>query len=68
MPNQTEFLSGVFDREKTTNSEPDKDGPTSYIAVVEHRKFQSFTPSQYDFYLTTGDTGEIRNNFKTIEN
>ena len=68
VPNQTEFLSGVFDREKTTNSEPDKDGPTSYIAVVEHRKFQSFTPSQYDFYLTTGDTGEIRNNFKTIEN
>lgn len=67
VPNQTEFLSGVFNRETTTNIEPDKDGPTSYIAVVEHRKFQSFAPSQYDFYLTTGDTQEIRNNFKTIE-
>ncbi len=67
VPEQTEFLSGVFEREKTTNIEPDKDGPTSYIAVVEHRKFQSFAPSQYDFYLTTGDTQEIRDSFKTVE-
>ncbi len=68
VPNQTTFLTGVYLRGETTNPDPSCDGPTSYIAVVEDRKFKSFTPSEYEFYLATGDTTEIRNTFKTIEN
>ncbi len=68
VPDQTTFLTGVYLRGETTNPDPSNDGPTSYIAVVENRKFQSFVPSEYEFYLTTGDTAEIRNAFRTIEN
>ncbi len=68
VPEQTTFLSGVYLRGETTNPDPSCDGPTSYIAVVENRKFQSFIPSEYEFYLTTGDTTEIRNTFKALEN
>lgn len=68
VPDKTTFLTGVYMRGETTSSDPSRDGPTSYIAVVENRKFQSYVPSQYEFYLTTGDTTEIRNAFKALEN
>lgn len=68
VPEQTTFLSGVYYRGEATNTDPSCDSPTSYIAVVENRIFKSFTPTEYEFYLTTGDTTEIRNNFKALEN
>lgn len=68
VPDKTTFLTGVYMRGETTNSDPSRDDPTSYIAVVENRKFQSYVPSQYEFYLTTGNTTEIRNAFKALEN
>ncbi len=65
--NEEAFLAGVFEREKTTNEDPSKDGPTSYIAIVKDRVFKSFDPYEYEYYLATGDTTEIRNTFKEID-
>lgn len=65
--NEESFLAGVYEREKTTNEDPSKDGPTSYIAIVKNRIFKSFDPYQYEYYLATGDTTEIRNTFKNID-
>ncbi len=65
--NEEAFLAGVFEREKTTNEDPSKDGPTSYIAIVKNRIFKSFDPYQYEYYLATGDTTEIRSTFEKID-
>ncbi len=65
--NEEAFLAGVFEREKTTNEDPSKDGPTSYIAIVKNRIFKSFDPYQYEYYLATGNTSEIRDTFKNID-
>ena len=65
--NEEAFLAGVFEREKTTNEDPSKDGPTSYIAIVKNRIFKSFDPYEYEYYLATGDTTEIREVFKEID-
>lgn len=66
VPDQTRFLAGVFNREQTTNEDPSKDGCTSYIAVIKEMNFKSYEPFEYDFYLATGNTEEIRETFKTI--
>ena len=63
---ETEFLSGVYAREKTTNHDPSVDGTTSYIAVMRKMALQSYNPFEYDYYLTTGDKEEIRANFQKI--
>ena len=68
VPDETTFLSGVYEKGKTTNEDPSKDGPTSYIAVVKEREFKSFEPFSYDYYLATGTAEEIRADFKTIDN
>ncbi|MBQ5592179.1 MAG: hypothetical protein IIU80_04475 [Clostridia bacterium] len=66
VPGETEFLSGVFNREATTNPDPSVDGTTSYIAVIRVNELKSYSPFEYDYYLTTGTANEIRNNFKEI--
>lgn len=66
VPGETEFLSGVFNREATTNPDPSVDGTTSYIAVIRVNELKSYSPFEYDYYLTTGTADEIRNNFKEI--
>lgn len=66
--NEEAFLAGVYEREKTTNEDPSRDGPTSYIAIVKNRTFKSFDPYQYEYYLATGDTTEIRSTFEKIDN
>ena len=63
----TSFLTGVYARGETTNSSPADDSPTSYIAVVKDMLFKSYTPFEYDFYITTGDVNEIRNTFNLIK-
>lgn len=65
---EEEFLSGVFEREKTTEEDPSKAGPTSYIAITKTRIFTSFEPFQYEYYLATGNANEIRETFKNIAN
>lgn len=66
VPNETEFLVGVLERETTTSKDPSTAPQTSYIAVTKTMLFQSYVPFEYDFYLTTGNTTEIRNNFGSI--
>lgn len=66
MPTHDTFLTGVFMRGETTEKDPSRDGPTSYIAVVKENQFRSFEPKEYNYYISTGSTDEIRNNFKEI--
>lgn len=63
---ETEFLAGVYSRGNTEEKDPSKADPTSYIAIIKFRTFQSFEPYSYDFYLTSGNAEEIRNNFSVI--
>ncbi len=67
VPNEEEFLTGIYERGNTTNEDPSRDGPTSYIAVTKTRTFKSFEPYSYEYYLATGDVTEIRNSFKGID-
>ena len=66
--NEEEFLAGVYERENTTSIDPSVDSPTSYIAITKTRTFKSFEPYEYEYYLATGDTTEIRNTFEKIDN
>ena len=65
-PGENTFLSGVFSRGNTSSSDPASESPTSYIAVVKHMTFESFKPIEYNFYITTGTTQEMRENFAAI--
>ncbi len=67
VPNDVEYLAGVFARGECKTADPATEGPTSYIAAIEKYSFKSFTPTSYTFYLSTGTTDEIRSNFKTIK-
>lgn len=67
IPNETQFLAGVFDRENTTSEDPSKDAATSYIALVKNMTFKSYSPFEYDFYLSAGDSNEIRTAFSTLK-
>lgn len=64
--NEVSFLAGVFSRGNCRTSDPATESPTSYIAAVEKYEFRSFNPTSYEFYLSTGTTEEIRNNFRTV--
>lgn len=66
--NEEAFLAGVFNRETTSNEDPSRDSATSYIAIVKNRTFKSFDPYQYEYYLATGNTTEIRSTFEAIDN
>ena len=66
-PNETNFLAGVYNRGITSQIDPSRDSATSYIALVKYMNFKSYTPIEYDFYLTTGDKNEIRSNFNSIK-
>jgi hypothetical protein len=66
VPGEEEFLTGIYERGNTTNEDPSKDGPTSYIAITKARTFKSFEPFSYEYYLATGNAQEIRNSFKEV--
>lgn len=66
VPNETEFLAGVFDRENTHETDPSRDDSTSYVAVIKFRTFQSFDPYSYEYYITSGNSAEMRETFSTI--
>ncbi len=65
-PERNKFVPGVYERGNTTEKDPSAADPTSYFAVVDAYNFESFKTFEYDYYLTTGDTAEIRENFKAI--
>ena len=67
VPSEPSFLAGVYEREKTQNTDPSKDGPTSYIAAVEWLEFASFKPIEYNYYISTGTVNEMRSSFETVK-
>lgn len=67
VPEQTTFLTGVYERGKTSTEDPSREGATSYIAVTEDMEFKSFTPFEYDYYVATGNVNEIRNAFSELK-
>ncbi len=67
VPDEEAFLTGIFSRGNTTNEDPSKDSPTSYIAVTKTRVFKSFEPYEYEYYLATGNVNEIRESFSKIK-
>lgn len=66
VPDETSFLTGVSNRESTSNRDPSVDFTTSYIAVIRVMALESYSPFEYDYYLTTGTANEMRNNFSEI--
>ncbi len=66
VPDETVFLSGVYDRGKSETKDPSREAPTSYIALIKFRLFESFAPYSYEFYVTSGDSSEIRNTFSKL--
>lgn len=67
VPDESVFLAGVFDRENTTDTDPSKAAQTSYIAVIKFRTFESFAPYSYEFFVTSGDSTEMRETFSGLE-
>lgn len=67
VPSEPEFLAGVYEREKTQNSDPSTDVPTSYIAAIEWLEFESFVPVEYNYSIATGTVQEMRNAFSTVK-
>lgn len=60
------FIPGVYNRGETVEKDPSIDDPTSYFAIIGALNFESYTPFEYEYYVTTGDTAEIRSNFGAI--
>lgn len=67
VPDETTFLSGVFAKGETTEEDPSTASPTSYIAVIKKHEFKSYEPFSYEFYLATGTSQQMREQFKTLE-
>ena len=70
----TELFYGVYppkyagvNRHAQTNN-PAFESNTSYIAPVGTRTFESYSPSEYSYYITTGTANEIRNSFGVVDN
>ncbi len=66
VPHNASFLAGVYDRENTKDKDPSVAVTTSYIAAVETKEFKSFSPMEYNYFITTGTTDEIRSNFNSV--
>ena len=66
VPHKASFLAGIYDRERTTETDPSVSVSTSYIAAVDTCEFRSFNPAEYCYYVSTGTVGEIRSNFDNL--
>lgn len=47
--------------------DPSIEGSTSYISPVGTMTFESYKPSTYSFYVTTGTADQIREDFRKVE-
>ncbi len=65
-PGQTQFFVGVFERGTVKTVNPSVENGTSYIGVVDTINFQSYNPTSYVYYLTTGDIDDIRSSFSQL--
>ncbi|MBP9987968.1 MAG: InlB B-repeat-containing protein [Ruminococcus sp.] len=60
------MLAGVYGSVTEQTENPDISNPTSYLAGGRMMLFQSFTPIEYDYYISTGTVDEVRDTFKNI--
>lgn len=47
-------------------STPTSEDPTTYIAPVDKRLFESYSPTTYSFYVSTGNTQTISESFEEV--
>lgn len=66
IPHNANFLAGIFDRGNTTENDPSLSLATSYIAAVSWVDFESYKPIEYNYYISTGTTDEMRSNFNNV--
>ncbi len=73
-PEVTDFYYGIYPaihsglptRHAETNN-PAKEDNSSYIAPLEVRTFESFVPTEYSYYISTGTANQIRNSFGVVD-
>ena len=78
-PEITDFHYGVYPQIYTANTgtatnyrhaqttTPDKEDNCALIAPVGVRTFESYSPAEYAFYISTGTVNQIRNSFGVID-
>ncbi len=66
VPHNANFLAGIYNRGQTTESDPSLSLSTSYIAAVTWVDFESYKPIEYNYYISTGTTAEMRSNFNNV--
>ena len=66
----TSILAGIYFRDQSLTADPASEAGCSYMALQNNNGmlFKSFSPFEYDYYISTGTVEEIRNNFKEINN
>jgi len=67
IPDSKHILAGVYGTISAQTENPDTSDPTSYLAGGKEMVFESFSPIEYDFYISTGTVSEVRNTFKEIQ-
>ena len=77
-PEVTDFYYGVYPPKHSGASadnahyrhamtlDPAKEVNTSYIAPIGVREFSSYTPTEYEFYISTGTVDDIRTSFGVL--
>ncbi len=77
-PEVTDFYYGVYPPKHSGASadnahyrhaqtvNPAKEVNTSYIAPIGVRTFESYTPTEYEFYISTGTVDQIRDSFGAV--
>ena len=67
--NETEAKNGSLvatENRHAVTTNPAEENPTSYISPVGSMTFESYSPIEYSYYLTTGNADEIYTDFKNI--
>ncbi len=67
--NEDQVKNGNFveNYRHTQSLDPAVESPTSYISPVGTMTFESYKPSTYSFYVTTGTADQIREDFRKVE-
>ena len=64
---QVELGNLVENYRHATSLDPAVESPTSYISPIGTMTFESYKPSTYSFYVTTGTADQIREDFRKVE-
>lgn len=62
--NTTLVVNDAHRHARTAN--PSEEDPTTYIAPVDKRLFESYSPTTYSFFVSTGNTATISETFESV--